>query len=1140
MSDDDIQIISGLLLGISSTNKIINSNSINQLQELYKKKYDLFLYCILNIIEKTTNSSDKNKILLRNTSLVICRKVIEITEYEEWEKMDDYFKEKIKIKILFLLNNEIFSYSNFKLFDIIIELFSKIFENEEIWPELLDTTLSIFNYDPHEGDKNSPQIIALLYIIKGGINFLYKKISDFLDNLIQYLKLIFISSNIDIKAKILSGQLISEIISLSISSELDKIKILIKNILNLLEQCYYENQSNNMDEKNIKSVLQILIDIESVESELLKIYFNEIFELSKKIISNSNFEDQKIKEMGFELLISIMEDIPSIVEESSNSYEIIYSIFNLMLNYSLNFDKNLDMNSFDFIKEIDYDSEQYFIEEEINYTSLLSERLFESIESSFYQKAFQTFVTNYFNKSWKNQYIILILVISYSKYNEDINFFKQIFESIPDLLISSQSKIRFTSLYCFKNFLMKYKSDFLEKYLEDIFPLFINLLNNEKNFECKYESLFCLKYIMRYSNHSKLYKYIETLVTLLMNIFIEQNSSFIIRKLILINLLEINKKRDDKEINLSLNKIDINALMKYFFNLFDKKIDLQLYPILLEVIVFFGQYDEKFISKISTDILNYIIKLFKLIEINNKQIFIINQFAKVFRKIFPILIKSKLDNKYINELIQILISLIEKEKNIYSSKLKEIKQEKNSLINENDYIIKNNPQEIYNFENEELSSVLSILLSILNSIDKITINPLLNIIEKEILTLIEFPLDKNSNKYIAILLAKIIYFSVNKNEKSLAYINILLNMIDKEIEIKNVKLYLEKLKEIIEMNESEFLNQNQIDYLFDKLYKYINNLKIKTKQLIEKEKVREKNNNYLKEKINDEKYDYNSSNEEIENYEDIQYEIIDIFGILLKTHKGNCNYIKEQIIKNIIPTFINSKNILDIKLALNLCDDLILHLGQEQFLENIWDYFYDILRKFIINEDNSIIQISSYGIGIFARNTANNFSKYSNGLIESLCQSLSYSLKLKQESNKKNEDLFLALDNIIAAIGKIIYYHFDDQIVNENWNELVTNWMMNLPIKFDESEWIDQHEWMVNLFINKKELIPLNCYSHYFQSLAEIYKTKYSNEMVDKNIENIFVNYVKKDEQLLNILSVIYENSSLDIKNKLNFLAQLN
>ena len=292
--------------------------------------------------------------------------------------------------------------------------------------------------------------------------------------------------------------------------------------------------------------------------------------------------------------------------------------------------------------------------------------------------------------------------------------------------------------------------------------------------------------------------------------------------------------------------------------------------------------------------------------------------------------------------------------------------------------------------------------------------------------------------------------------------------------------------------------------------------------------------------IKGEKYDYNLFNEDIENYEDIQNEIIDIFGILLKAHKNKCNYMKEQIIKNIIPNFINSKNIFDIKLALNLCDDLILHLGQEHFMENIWDYFYEILKQFIINEDDSIRQISAYGIGIFAQNTSNNFNKYSNGFIESLYKSLSYSLKLKKESGKDNEDLFMALDNVVAAIGKIIYYHYDDQIVKENLNDLITNWIMNLPLKWDESEWIDQHEWLVNLFINKKELIPINCYSHYFQSLAEIYKTKYTNNNIDKNIEYIFVNYVKNDEQLLNILSNIYENSSLDIKNKLNFLAKLN
>ena len=43
-----------------------------------------------------------------------------------------------------------------------------------------------------------------------------------------------------------------------------------------------------------------------------------------------------------------------------------------------------------------------------------------------------------------------------------------------------------------------------------------------------------------------------------MNIFIEENISLNIKKLVLMNILEINRKRDDVNINLSLNKININ------------------------------------------------------------------------------------------------------------------------------------------------------------------------------------------------------------------------------------------------------------------------------------------------------------------------------------------------------------------------------------------------------------------------------------------------------------------------------------------------------------------------------------------------------------------------------------------------------
>ena len=120
-----------------------------------------------------------------------------------------------------------------------------------------------------------------------------------------------------------------------------------------------------------------------------------------------------------------------------------------------------------------------------------------------------------------------------------------------------------------------------------------------------------------------------------MNIFIEPNINANIRKLVLMNILEINKKRNNEIINSSLNKIDINALLKYFINLFDKKIDFNLYSILLETIVLLGENNEGIFDKLLPDIFSYLIKLMKLFETMNKKSSIImslSTFAKTFKK----------------------------------------------------------------------------------------------------------------------------------------------------------------------------------------------------------------------------------------------------------------------------------------------------------------------------------------------------------------------------------------------------------------------------------------------------------------------------------------------------------------------------
>ena len=377
-----------------------------------------------------------------------------------------------------------------------------------------------------------------------------------------------------------------------------------------------------------------------------------------------------------------------------------------------------------------------------------------------------------------------------------------------------------------------------------------------------------------------------------------------------------------------------------------------------------------------------------------------------------------------------------------------------------------------------------------------------------------------------------------KKLKGISYIHILMNAIEKETSVLTVKNFLERLKEIIDSFNYEFLSKDEINNTFIKLSIYIDNIKIKRNEYIEKQRnlkeksLKIKNKKNIKEEDNDYEYIKDLIKKEDENLEDIQVEITDVIGILLKTHKNQCDYLLQKIINNMIPQFLNSNKVFEIKIAIFLLDDLIEYIGQEKLGYNIWDNIYYLITKLVLNEDNSIRQAAAYGIGIFSLNTKTNFIKYSQGLIESLYKSLSIN------NTEKNEDYLIAYDNIISAIGKIINYQFNNKIVQKNINQLIEKWIMNLPLKLDESEKIMQNELIVNLFISKRYLIPFNCYSHYFQTLAEIYISKFSNKQIDNQIEMIFINFVNKEDNLKAILAQIYENASYDIKNKLKILAK--
>ena len=300
-----------------------------------------------------------------------------------------------------------------------------------------------------------------------------------------------------------------------------------------------------------------------------------------------------------------------------------------------------------------------------------------------------------------------------------------------------------------------------------------------------------------------------------------------------------------------------------------------------------------------------------------------------------------------------------------------------------------------------------------------------------------------------------------------------------------------------------------------------------------------KSNEKEKEKENMNKED--KINADIKEIEDIQNEISDNIGTLLKSHKQIADEIVIKILKNIIPSYTTSQNFIEVKMGLYISDDLIEFIGQYLLGDENWSLMYNIITKLVLSKDVAIRQGAAYGIGNFAKFTTKNFEKYSKELIDSLYKAMEMQKDIEDdeeedEDDEEYDDFGMSYDNIVAAIGKIINYQFNSQIVQDGLNELINKWIKNLPIKYDDTEQEQQHEWLVDLFLVKRKLIGENCYNHYFETLIKIYGTKTSNDRIDEKIKKIFDEFVKNEDKLKQIVENIYQNSDEILKRKLEKL----
>ena len=1128
MSTDDLLMVSEVLSGITNVSKEIRTASMNKLQEL-RKNLGALTFCLLQISDSSPNNNNNsiNNQNLQITALVICRKILDINDFTEWKNIDNELKNKIKLKSLelFLKFNETSLKS--KICDVITQIVDKVSDNDEEWEDFKKLVDTIYNYDPND-NNNVVNIEYLLKIMTEATGFLFVNLQNNFDKLISYFNKIFSSSNI--KLKVSASSFISELISFGNKEDMDKLKPLLIIILKSVDECFNSISINKQysNEENLKTFLKILIEMCSIEPDLFKPHFIDMFKICQKIIDFKQFEDEKIGELAFEVIINEIEEIPSLIKKNKSD---LNGLFEMIYKFGLDFnEKNYPIEQWENPNTTIYETLECIEEESVQFARGLIDRLVESIGLEITLPILSEIISKLiYNENWKYKYIGLFTFSSLTSYEEEMSNVEKCFNLIFNLTKNDNKKVRYAAVNAINKLSTNYNPDFQKKYINDILPLLINIFQTENVLRIQCEIIESITSFIQFTSSENLTNYISQLYEMLFKYFIN-DINIILRKCILDCILEINSTIEEKSEPFAKKAFEI--LYKYFEISYKNKNNIVLYGTLIENLTTLGPYIQSdYFDKVPI-LVQCIIELVEGVNFDNSPIR--SDLQNSIERLVPIL-QSNFMNLLPN-LVNTVIKLI-KIKPTMSVGTNEKEFEMELFDNkENNKEKEKYGNEIKTSATEDFAGSISLLNTLIESLGAQIIN-IIPEIEKEILPLLTYSFDNKVRKKSAKILPNIIKLLTNQNDKIIKgklYIQSLINAIEKEKDNNVCEKFFVKLKDVID-NSGEILNINEVNEFFTKIMTYFNNISQKRNDLIknrdkEKKKFNNNNNNNEIEADSDNYSNTDLIEEDIESLENIQSEIADLIGILFKTHKNSSQEIVKIILEKLIPNFLSQNTNFEIKMAIYLIDDLIEFLG-ENYLSSQWDFFFKNLTIQVNKEDCEIRQSAAYGLGIFAQFTSD-YSKYAEESIKNLQKSLIYT----PDDNTDEEEFGLAKDNIVASIGKIIKFQGENDFVKNNFKEIFKLWSNGLLIKYDSTEMENQHEWYCDVFLENSNEIGDENIENYINNLIKIYGTKYGNEIINKKIEKIF-DIMKQNEKYKNIIEKIFNNSKKE--NKKNKIKKL-
>lgn len=1047
----------------------------------------------------------------------------------DWASLIDVDKQSIQKTVLESFIKENDSIILPKVTECLIQVASNVFniapsdQMANVWPEIISFAINSLSIEPNE--TNLAKLESGIRLFEGIYGFIYQSLSN--SNNSNQIKSLVDTVSVFLKAKNLSlaskaVKTLSEMSFYSNKKEIKWFKDLILPIMTVTYSCFNEGKENEL-----KACCKAIIEMstESV-SFLFKNHFTDLFILMGKIIEKKSYEDENIRELGFEVIVNLIESKPKYLSSDNDKLKLFIE---LLYKYALSMEPEIT-TEWATPTQDSYFDEEFIYEKEVAAAVSFIERLIDAIGNEVMLPLLSEYISKLLENTsdWRIKYVGIMSYKQIITHVDDMVSVDSIFAVIFENLKNDNAKIRYSCLSTIEELGDTFKPYFSDKYAEELIPKILDSFTDSV-LKVQLEACEALNTIMSNSDEEMLANFTEKILEKTFQIFLMEGVPNNLRECLL-NVVATLVSQIAQLFSPYSNKC-LGLICDFFSKSYTQKLYKPLYGNLIECITLIGPFDKEIYYKLVPELVDAIIEIQNSIHLSSDPLRdylqdAIERLTRVLKTDFQHLLP-----KLFESIMKLVRTIPEMSVSSNPESTFKIDDLLNSATRDPNEVKIKYETKAKTASTEEMASALETLNKVIEVLDELYI-PFIDLTNKEIFFYLTYLHNEDIRQIASDSIPLLLRIIKKKSDKSALieyaklYTTEMMKSVEKEFDNETLGYQLENFVDLVETAEG-YLNKDEVNLFFEKILIVFDDVEKRRLKLNEKKSTVE--NSIIQKKT---KGKHHSGNEEedsdedeervekeiadeINDIEDIQSQMSELIGKLFATHKNDSQDVVGVIINKMIPKYFRTDaSVFENKMGMYLIDDIVEYLGQDYIHPDIWSQMAQALITYSTHDVDSLRQPALYGLGIFAQNCKTGFEKYTYECISKIYQALSIA-----SNDRDQEDWGLARDNAVAALGRIIQFQHNN-VKTEDLPLLIQKWLSGLPINTDESEMVGQHTFLCDILLNKPDLIVGKDYENgvdIVKVLSRVYKSKYSEEKVDEKIKQVTETLLKTNERFKEI-----------------------